>query len=240
MDSKDDQPEESSKKKKSISAKPTPKEAKPLNLLHQMLKISLVLSMIVDSTSTLNIGVASVLPPIANIDENTPLHVVLVHAGVAVLSVCQIGLMLFIAFALIQWMYRCYLNLEFVKQKGLSTTSSWTIIWWFVPVYNWIRPYSMMKEIYLASATAGEEPDLKQKGPDYMKIWWACWVIQGLLGRSAELLMRYDPSSIIINFLSIGSNIFEIGAAVYLLKVLKVITEIQNKRIPGIQVNKIS
>lgn len=224
----------------STNSKKQPREPKPLNKLHKFLRIALTVSIVVDSLSTLDITAATLMPPLQTVDAATPLPVMLVHSGVTILSYCQIGIMLAIAFSLIQWMYRCYLNLEYVNQKGLTTTSSWTIIWWFIPILNWIKPYSIMKEIHLASASDGGSLNMKQLAPGFLKGWWACWVVQGwvvqgLLGRCSELLLNTDPSNIFINFLSIGSNIFEVGAAVFILKVLASITELQNNRIPAIQ-----
>ncbi len=212
-----------------------PTEAKPLNRLHKTMKIALIISMVIDSLSTFVITAASFLPPIDAITENTPLHIILVHIAVSTLSFCQIGLVLVIGFSLIQWMYRCYRNLELIDQKGLTTTSNWTIICWFIPLLNWVRPFFIMKEIYFGTASDGRSLNMAQKAPFYISLWWTCWVTQGIMGRTSQIILNRDPSNILINVLSIGSNLFEIGAAVFLLRVIKEITELQNHRIPSIQ-----
>jgi hypothetical protein len=85
---------------------------------------------------------------------------------------------------LLVWMCR---TLAFVRSHGYPRLYKpvWAVIYWFVPYWNIIRPYEIMKQIYVVS-----------RGISYRRFtpivggWWACW----LLGNFVTLAMLFAGS----------------------------------------------
>lgn len=166
---------------------------------------------------------------------------IILGAAQMILAIPGIVLFLINAFAVCQWMYRCYLNLEAVQTPGLKHKAIFAAGYWFVPLVNLIKPYYVMKEIFIASSasdTETERKDLrKAKAPGYLTLWWTCWVGQGLLGQVVFHAMN-RPDAMQNNYLdlvSAFSNCLSVVAGVFLIKIVKEITARQEDKIPELK-----
>jgi hypothetical protein len=72
--------------------------------------------------------------------------------------------------------YRLYRNIEALGTTKLKISLRWSIISWFIPIYNLWKPYQVMKDIWSAS-----DPDLPTRsghiwnGKEYtllLLLWW--------------------------------------------------------------------
>ncbi len=69
-------------------------------------------------------------------------------------------------FTLLSWIYRVCKNLRSFGAERLDYTPGWAVGWYFVPFLNIVRPYQVMREIWLASDPdyVGEQPWRWRKG----------------------------------------------------------------------------
>lgn len=172
-------------------------------------------------------------------DWSTP--VIILGATQLILAIPGILLLIINAFAVCQWMYRCYLNLETVNTAGLKIKAIFAAGYWFVPLVNWIKPYYVMKEIFIASSsedTELERKDLrKAKAPTYLTVWWVCWLGQGLLGQFVYHAMN-RPENAQNNYFELVSamaNVLSVIAGIFLIKIVKEITARQEAKIPELK-----
>ncbi len=82
---------------------------------------------------------------------------------------------------LMVWLYRADKNLRAFGVEKLDYTPGWAVGWWFVPVLNLVRPYQVMREIWLASNPdfVGDRHDQWRKGPTgkFILIWWLATLV---------------------------------------------------------------
>src|SRR5699024_9244632 len=72
--------------------------------------------------------------------------------------VCSVIGIVFIVF-FFNWLYSAYAHLQEQHVTGLAHTPRWAIGWYFIPVMNLYKPFSVMRELTLASFHAVSNPD---------------------------------------------------------------------------------
>lgn len=126
-----------------------------------------------------------------------------------------VWLLVFIAsfISFLVWFHRAHKNLGLGGLIGMKYGSGWAIGGFFVPFLNFVRPYSVMKEVSMGSAylarRVDEETDLEEE-PDeidgdvrwiaaepepIVQYWWACWVAQYVLNFASPRLRSSDDVS---------------------------------------------
>ena len=78
----------------------------------------------------------------------------------------------------LRWFRRAYYNLH-RKFDSLSFQEGWSIGVWFIPIFNLIGPYEIMKELFVKTGDYLEEQgveDTKLVSAKIVKIWWALWL----------------------------------------------------------------
>jgi hypothetical protein len=85
----------------------------------------------------------------------------------------------------LMWVYRTNRNLRPLGVRGIEFTPGWSVGWWFVPIANIVRPYQIVKEIYLASDPLVALPrGIQRRGaPPVVRGWWGCWVAGYIINR---------------------------------------------------------
>lgn len=98
----------------------------------------------------------------------------------------------FIVFFFI-WLYRAYAHLQEQHVTGLSHTPRWAIGWYFIPVMNLYKPFSIMKELALASFHAVSNPEYwkLKKAPAYIIVWWLLF-LGGNIAFLFDLLVDFE------------------------------------------------
>jgi hypothetical protein len=77
---------------------------------------------------------------------------------------------------LLIWFYRAYRNLQALGATELQFTPRWAIIWWFVPILNFWKPYQITVEIIkssdpsIGSTNSSDRSSLLE--PPLVLIWW--------------------------------------------------------------------
>lgn len=90
------------------------------------------------------------------------------------------------AIAFCFWIHRAYYNLGALAARGLHFSPGWAVGWFFVPFWNLVRPYQVMKEIWQASDPrtdpANETAWVRAPVPALVPLWWASFLIMNLSG----------------------------------------------------------
>jgi len=89
------------------------------------------------------------------------------------------------------WIYRANANAH-VLGGDLTITPGWAVGWYFVPFANLVKPYTAMKETWLASHFgsnwgAGDATDL-------LAWWWGLWIVNNIIGNIAWRLSTAAPA----------------------------------------------
>lgn len=95
------------------------------------------------------------------------------------------------------WLNRANKNLPALKADNLEFSSGWAVGWWFIPFANLVKPYQVVKEIWIQS-----DPDFDANlqflsssvsAPFYINAWWTLWIISNI---SANFINRINPTDI--------------------------------------------
>lgn len=102
-------------------------------------------------------------------------------------------------------------NARAVSGAPLEVTPAWMFWWFCIPFANLFKPYVAVREVWERS---------KGAAPGLLGLWWAAWVISGILGQIA--LRMVDPDDSIPELLStdrmvLASEVASLAAAVLAL-----------------------
>jgi len=104
----------------------------------------------------------------------------------AVLTVYLLGY-LATAIAWLIWQHRAYANLRLIGSRETEYTPGWSVGYWFVPIVNLFRPYTIMAELWRRSESHNEQSESAGKsGGGLVGGWWLCYVAATLLSRLAD------------------------------------------------------
>jgi hypothetical protein len=138
----------------------------------------------------------------------------------------------------LRWFRRAYAN---VARAGLRIkhTDSWAIGAWFVPFLNWVRPYSMMREIWWKTQRiAGRAA----QSYDVLGWWWAAFIVHGLADRhSTRLMIRAETTAEIIDatWVDLFTSLFDVVAAVLTLLVIQKVADVESEALLYREVDKL-
>ena len=87
------------------------------------------------------------------------------------------------------WIYRVCANAHALGATGLAFSPSSVVLWYFVPLLNFVMPYLALQEIWKASAAPQSWKD--QASHPLISLYWAVNIIS-MLSFAVAVLMRYD------------------------------------------------
>ena len=96
----------------------------------------------------------------------------------AVLFTAQTTLFVVTALAFVLWTYAARSNLRALGARRIDYTTAWSVVGWWVPGLNLVRPYQVLREIWKASdPTTTDRFAWKQsRTPALLVLWWAAFV----------------------------------------------------------------
>jgi hypothetical protein len=157
--------------------------------------------------------------------------------GLATLGVYIITIILFLL-----WFHGVSRNLKPLGVRDQQHSPGWAVGSWFVPFANLFIPYRIAKEIWLKSDTNTDEYGfLKTEStiPSFFGYWWGLWITSNITQNAAARLTFSASSADMLSvaeWLSILGDALSIGAAIFVLRVIKDITARQEEsaaRIPN-------
>lgn len=151
----------------------------------------------------------------------------------ALIGLLQVGVYLVTVVLFLMWIYRAHQNLPALGARNLQFTLAWAVGWFFVPVLSLIRPYQVVKEIWMASHPTDEVTAAiarrPVKLPWVLGWWWAAWTVSNLLGwaafraSNADTLQGYTAAT----WINLIGGIAGIIAALGAITVIRLIDERQ-------------
>ena len=90
------------------------------------------------------------------------------------------------------WLYRLRVNARALGVRKLVYGRSWSVLGFFVPVLNFVRPFQVMAEVWSASEPSALDPfEWKSvEPPRILALWWGSFVIAATLELAAFGLGR--------------------------------------------------
>jgi hypothetical protein len=141
-----------------------------------------------------------------------------------------LGIVYIVAYVLtsvffLMWFRRAYNNLH-QKVDNLSFTEGWAVGSWFVPILNLIRPYQIMKELYVENKELLLQTDSYFSGLRTHKIgwWWGFWLASNAIG---QVVFRFSLNAesltelIDLTIINIISNVIGIVLALFTINVIR-------------------
>ncbi|MFP2932395.1 DUF4328 domain-containing protein [Pyxidicoccus sp. 3LG] len=93
----------------------------------------------------------------------------------------------------------------------------WAVFSWFIPLFNLVKPYRVMKELWVGLGAA--------QGSSLLASWWAAWILGGFMSRVDQGLSRQletTPKMISSSLLaSVLSEALALVAAVLCIQVIR-------------------
>lgn len=115
------------------------------------------------------------------------------------------------------WFYKAYKNLPSLGGTELLFSARWVILRFFIPILWFYQPYQATKEIWKSSDHRIRESDKtvrkQMSTPSLIKVWWAFWIITGIIGwfylRGMSAMMNVDTIGgfIALNYMDIFTEI---------------------------------
>lgn len=104
------------------------------------------------------------------------------------------------------WYYKAYRNLPSLGGNDLKSSPRRAIIYFFIPILWFYKPYRSTVEIWKVSDTSVHTTDdnsrRQMKTPSLIKIWWAFWILTTFIGnfylRALPYTMSADTPSAIL------------------------------------------
>ncbi|WP_205507879.1 DUF4328 domain-containing protein, partial [Myxococcus vastator] len=133
------------------------------------------------------------------------------------------------AISILRWQY---LSLKVARATGVSTEEPrWAMLAWFIPIYNLVKPYMVVRDLWL---NLGGAPARKA----LLMGWWAAWLISnGTTKASAsvfnmvESIPKIVPVALIAGMMAEALNVL---AAVLFIHVIKSIESMLASRRAGL------
>ncbi|MGE3800694.1 MAG: DUF4328 domain-containing protein [Candidatus Kapaibacterium sp.] len=110
------------------------------------------------------------------------------------------GIFLIAAITFLIWFYRARRNVDILEVEGVQYSPEATVGWWVVPLANFVVPFRVAREIWVASNPATYEPEkptlwLKDDEVGPVKRWWMFWLIFAIGERLGSKVYE-DPETI--------------------------------------------
>ena len=122
----------------------------------------------------------------------------------------------------IRWFSRAYKNLKRLN-VSMRFSEVWTVTSWFVPILNCIRPYQMMKELWIKTQeNIPNNKDIRNEG--VVTIWWIIYMISLILNSLIIALISVYPSTMIL----IGL-FFSLTALFLAIRIIQQVSEFEDR-----------
>ena len=132
-----------------------------------------------------------------------------------IVGAAQILLAGIILIVFLRWMYRAAANNRAWGIENITQKPHWGWINFIIPVWSLFKPYEFFREIWNAVVFDKSEPAAWKKlpAPKCLKIFWACFIISGFLGRAAfKMALKAETveSLITVNSLNMLNDLLDI------------------------------
>ena len=122
------------------------------------------------------------------------------------------------------WIYRVSANQRALGAKRVLYSPGWAVGGWFVPFLNLVRPFQVVREIWINSSPASNPGNQVTTGlmrhytPPLIGVWWALWLGSNVLSTFAgRMLLRADDLASMQRATStmLASDAIDIAAVIF-------------------------
>lgn len=104
---------------------------------------------------------------------------------IKILDIFETIMIIVSAVLFIRWFRRAYYNLESCN-SNLNGSNEETVYSWMIPVWNLIRPFQLMRELYHETKKilldSGRETMAGKLKDNILNLWWFLWILQIING----------------------------------------------------------
>ena len=139
---------------------------------------------------------------------------IIVYSNVAIYIVCVV--------LFIMWFRRAYFNLAMSSRAYTEFGEGWAAGAWFVPFINFVRPFTIMKEIWVKTQDATDNL-VTHKKPTILGWWWALWLINNIGTNITTRIFKSDSIEdlLMTTQLSFVFNLIETASLVLIIIIVR-------------------
>jgi hypothetical protein len=135
------------------------------------------------------------------------------------------------------WLRRAYGNLTLVGSKRTRFAQGWAIGVWLVPVFNLVRAYEVMKDLWLRTNSMNDRDGYDNlPAPGLLSGWWGMSLAWAVLGPVAVWLTRGPGSPFELDdAINVSFAVHAVGivAIILAIRVVGAIDRMQQGFLPG-------
>jgi hypothetical protein len=164
-----------------------------------------------------------------------------VDGALGLAALAKLGVLIPTVVAWGMWKYRAYANLSALGARWLRGGPGMAVGSYFIPIYNLFGPYRYMVELWKASdpGVGVTTPSSRWavRSPALIGLWWAAWILSGLIGQLLFRLSRDvgdDPpidTLIGLSGLTIANHAADLVAGLLAVGVVRKLTSRQEMKI---------
>lgn len=132
------------------------------------------------------------------------------------IAILQTGAFLFSGVAWLSWLHRAYASLRLVGTGKSKFTPGWAVGYWFIPVINLLRPYQIVRDLWIRSDRLNADVSVEDApSPSLVGSWWLVYIASGVAawvvragdgsGRTVDRLMNNTLWSVVLNVAAVAS-----------------------------------
>ena len=127
----------------------------------------------------------------------------------------QVTCVIVTAIVFLLWLMRVRINVRALGARRLRYRREWTVVGFLVPFLNALRPYQVIREIWMASdpRTGGPLGWHQARAPRLLLCWWLSFVAFGLLEPLSHLMIGGASSPSGLRFAHVLALVADICAA---------------------------
>lgn len=135
------------------------------------------------------------------------------------------------------WLYRVSSNLQALQVYNQQFSPGWAVGYWFIPFVNLVRPYQIVKEIFVESRPPDDANPADGLGTDILGWWWALWLISNI---SENITMRLGFLASTLDAVAVFNAVYlvvaalNVGAALLCIRIVRAITQRQEARMAAL------
>jgi hypothetical protein len=101
-----------------------------------------------------------------------------------ILSLVRIIVFIVLGICFLRWIYRAAKNLQALFGERMEFSPGMAVGWYFVPIYNLVKPYQAMREIWRLSHGAESTREV------ILGLWWFLWIVSVFISNIALWFTR--------------------------------------------------
>jgi hypothetical protein len=132
----------------------------------------------------------------------------------------------------VSWCWWSARIMSVVRDNGavrLRRATPWSLVWWFVPGFNFVMPYLATRELWKAAVAASEgriDEWSSVRVPVFLHVWWAFWTINLLayillIGLSAAYSYIPTPESTMLRLFMVRDVALLVAAPLAIALIVK-------------------